>query len=153
MAIETAAATQSDAPGHGKAVMDAYFEALLDRADFARHFTPDVTFSLEGNGMAATGATEVEQTIRFLHEVAFDAQPVLRSLIVEGERAAAELEFVGTHTGEFAGIAATGRRVSVPYSVVYDLRDGKIAALRAYMALSTLLAQLGAPAAGAAPAN
>jgi hypothetical protein len=48
----------------------------------------------------------------------------------------------GTHTGEFAGIQATGRAVRVPYSVVYDLRADKISALRIYFPMSLLVEQL-----------
>jgi predicted ester cyclase len=50
---------------------------------------------------------------------------------VDDGQAALEADLVGTHTGEFLGMAATGKSVPVPYCVVYDLRDGKLAALRA----------------------
>ena len=43
-----------------------------------------------------------------------------------------EVDFVGRHTGEFAGIPATGRNVRVAYSVHYDLTNGGISALRIY---------------------
>ena len=36
----------------------------------------------------------------------------------------------------------TGRTVKVPYSVVYDLRDGQISALRIYFPMSLLVEQL-----------
>ena len=57
-------------------------------------------------------------------------------------KAAIEADFAGTHTGEFAGIPATGRLVRVPYSVVYDLRGGQISALRIYFPMSQLTEQL-----------
>ena len=53
-----------------------------------------------------------------------------------------EVVFVGTHTGEFGGVAATGRPVEVPYAVVYDLRGDKIAALRIYMPVDALMRQI-----------
>jgi predicted ester cyclase len=53
-----------------------------------------------------------------------------------------EAAFVGTHVGEFAGIAATGRAVRLPYAVAYDLADGRIAALRIYLATDALVRQL-----------
>ena len=41
-----------------------------------------------------------------------------------------------TPTGEeFGGIAATGREVRVPYSVVYDLQGEKIGAVRIYLSM------------------
>jgi SnoaL-like polyketide cyclase len=57
-------------------------------------------------------------------------------------RAAIEADFVGTHSGEFGGLAATGRAVRVPYSVVYDLRGDRISALRIYFPMSLLMEQI-----------
>ena len=54
--------------------------------------------------------------------------------------------FVGTHTGDFAGIPASGKQVAVPYSVFYDLADGKITALRIYGFATGLVAALTAEA-------
>ena len=53
-----------------------------------------------------------------------------------------EAVFVGTHTAEFAGIAATGAEVRLPYTVFYDLEGGKIVELRAYFPISALVQQL-----------
>ncbi len=60
----------------------------------------------------------------------------------EGDRAAVEAEFVGTHVGEFAGLAPTGRLVRVPYAVAYDLAGETIAALRLYLPLDALVRQI-----------
>ena len=76
------------------------------------------------------------------HEGAFDARPEIKNLLVDDEKAAIEADFVGTHTGEFAGIQPTGRSVRVPYSVVYDLRGNKISGLRIYFPMSLLMEQL-----------
>ena len=77
-----------------------------------------------------------------MHENAFDARPELKNLLVDAGKAAIEADFAGTHTGEFAGIQPTGRAVRVPYSVIYDLREDKISALRIYFPMSTLIQQL-----------
>jgi predicted ester cyclase len=63
----------------------------------------------------------------------------VRLEIVGGDRAALEADFVGRHIGEFAGVAATGRDLRVPYSVVYDLGGGRIKALRIYGLASDLV--------------
>jgi predicted ester cyclase len=80
--------------------------------------------------------------IRYLHEQAFDAQPQIKSLLVDGERAALEADFVGRHIAEFAGKPATGKEIRVPYSVVYDLEGEQITALRIYMSIDAILRQL-----------
>jgi predicted ester cyclase len=49
---------------------------------------------------------------------------------------------VGTHTGEFAGLAPTGAAVRLPYVVVYEVASERITALRAYVSLAGLKAQI-----------
>jgi predicted ester cyclase len=118
----------------GRTTMDAYLRALTTRSAFAEFLTDDVTLVMVGAGMSAQGRADVEGLIRFAHEQAFDGRPELKSLIVatDGQRAAAEFDFVGRHSAEFAGIPATGRDVRVPYSAHYDLSNGGISALRIY---------------------
>lgn len=62
-------------------------------------------------------------------------------------------EFVarGTHQGELAGIAPTGRPVEVRVCNIVEVRDGKVYAEREYFDMAHLLQQLGvAPAAAQA---
>jgi predicted ester cyclase len=118
----------------GRTTMDAYLHALTTRGSFADFLTDAVTLDMVGAGLSAQGRADVEGFIRYAHEQAFDGRPELKSLIVasDGQRAALEVDFVGRHTAEFAGIPATGRNVRVPYSVHYDLTNGSISALRIY---------------------
>ena len=118
----------------GHVTMDGYLEALATRGSFADFFTDDVTLDMIGAGQSAEGRAQVEDFIRFAHEQAFDGTLQVRSLTLDldGSRAALEADFVGRHTGEFAGIPATGRAVRIPYSVHYDLEQDRISALRIY---------------------
>jgi hypothetical protein len=52
------------------------------RGDFSRFFTDDAQASTVGTPQRATGAEAVEQMIRFMHEVAFDARPELKNMLV-----------------------------------------------------------------------
>jgi len=54
--------------------------------------------------------------------------------------------FVGTHRGEFGGIAPTGRRIRLPFVVFVGFRDGLIASERFVYDLNGLLAQIRQPA-------
>ena len=57
-------------------------------------------------------------------------------------KVAIEVDFADTHPGEFAGIPPIGRKVRVPYSVIYDPRGDQISALRIYFPMSLLIEQL-----------
>jgi predicted ester cyclase len=129
--------------------MRQYVDVLVARGDYGRFFDDEIEFELMGTGQQTRGADAAEQAIRFLHETAFDARPELTNMVVDDDGAAAEAVFVGTHTGEFAGVSATGNSVRVPYSVFYDVDAGKIKALRIYMSMEQLLAQIRGAAAGA----
>ena len=126
--------------------LTAYLEMLVQRGPYGQYFSDDVTFTLMGTDQQVRGRAEVEGFIRFLHEQAFDAQPLLRTTVAGDGLAALEADFIGTHIGEFLGLAATGRQINVPYAVIYDLEADKITALRAYMPMDVLMQQLGAPA-------
>jgi predicted ester cyclase len=127
--------------------MESYVRALLERSDYGRFFADDIEVSIVGTDQKANGPEAAEQMIRFMHEVAFDAQPELVNVLVGEGGAAAEAVFVGTHTGEFAGVPGSGNAVRVPYSVFYDVGEGGISALRIYMSLDELVRQISAPAA------
>jgi steroid delta-isomerase-like uncharacterized protein len=127
-----------------------YLDVLLERGDYRRFFAEDFEVSIVGTDQRAVGPEAGEQLIRFMHEVAFDANPEVKNVVYSDTGAAVEAVFAGTHTGEFAGIPASGNSVRVPYSVFYDVSPGGITALRIYMSLDDLLRQIGAPAATAA---
>src|SRR5579863_6935051 len=128
--------------GTERQVMQDYLDALVKRADFSAYFTDDVVATFEGTDQRADGRDAASQLIRYVHEGAFDAQMELRNLLTEPGKAAIEADFVGTHTGEFAGVPPTGRAVRVPYSVVYDLAGDRISALRIYFPMALLIDQL-----------
>jgi predicted ester cyclase len=123
-------------------VMQDYLDALVKRADFPAYFTDDVVATFEGTDQRADGRKAAGQLIRHVHQDAFDARMELKNLLTDQGKAAIEADFAGTHTGEFAGIAATGRKVRVPYSVLYDLSGDQISALRIYFPMSQLMQQL-----------
>jgi len=107
------------------------------------HFSDDVVMEMMGQDQRFEGPDAVEQMIDYMHRQAFEARLEVRSMVVGDGQAAAEFDFVGRHTGEFAGVPATGREVRVPYCVVYDLEDGKITALRLYFPMDVPMRQLG----------
>jgi steroid delta-isomerase-like uncharacterized protein len=115
---------------------------LVARGEFADSFTDEITWTTVGSGQELQGRQPVRDFISWMHTQAFDAHPKVKTLVVGDGQAALEADFVGTHTGEFLGMPATRKSVQVPYCVVYDLRDDKIAAVRAYMPMDLLAQQL-----------
>jgi predicted ester cyclase len=106
--------------------MRSYLDALLARGDFADYFTDDVTWTTIGTDQTMQGREVVRDFLAWMHTQAFDARPRVKTLVVGDGQAVLEADLVGTHTGEFLGMAATGKSVQVPYCVVYDLRDDKM---------------------------
>jgi steroid delta-isomerase-like uncharacterized protein len=123
-------------------IMQAYLDALVARGDFDAYLADDATFEIMGTDQKVQGRDSVRDTIVWLHTQAFDAQPKVRAVIAGDNQAALEADFIGSHTGDFAGIAATGRSVNVPYTVIYDVEGDKITALRGYMSMDQLVQQI-----------
>ena len=113
--------------------MRSYLDAFLARGNFADYYTDEVTWTTVGANQELQGRQPVRDFLSWMHTQAFDAHPKVKTLVVGDGQAALEADFVGTHTGEFLGIPATGKSVQVPYCVIYDLQGDKITALRAYI--------------------
>ena len=122
--------------------MRSYLDAFLARGNFADYYTDDVTWTTVGADQELQGRQPVRDFLIWMHTQAFDAHPKVKTLVVGNGQAALEADFIGTHTGEFLGIPATGKSVHVPYCVVYDLEDDKIKALRAYIPMDLFSQQL-----------
>jgi predicted ester cyclase len=65
-------------------------------------------------------------------------------MIAEGDKVVVRASFRGTHQGEIRGVPATGKVVTFPVIVIYQLEGGKI--LRHWLASDTLslVQQIGA---------
>lgn len=55
-----------------------------------------------------------------------DASFTIDDMIAEGDQVVTKKTFSGTNTGEFAGMPATGRSVSVQYVDIMRVREGRI---------------------------
>jgi predicted ester cyclase len=55
-----------------------------------------------------------------------DSHFTVDEMIAEGDRVATKKTFTGTHTEEFNGIPATGKRVTLQYADIMRVRHGKI---------------------------
>lgn len=110
-----------------RTTMESYLQALLTRGGFADYLSDDVALEIVGSGKSAHGRTEVAGMIRHIHEQAFDATAKLKSLVVEGHRAAIEADFVGRHTApsSLASLAPTAAYASLTASTTTSEPEAK----------------------------
>lgn len=110
--------------------------ALVDElytADFVGHF-PGAT-RIEGRDALKAFVRE--------HRAAFpDWQESVQMLVVEGDRAASRFVGTGTQRGDFMGVPATGRSVSINQGAWFRMRDGRIAEQWVFVDVGALIRQL-----------
>jgi steroid delta-isomerase-like uncharacterized protein len=104
----------------------------------------DVVFRNMATGDEARGPDGVQKMIQYIYHTAFDAHAIDTKIICDDGKAVLEGTFVGKHVGEFAGIPATGKEVSVPLAVSYDLENDRIKRARVYFETPVLFEQIGA---------
>ena len=68
-----------------------------------------------------------------------------RDMIENGDKVVVRWSITGRHTGEFMGIPATGRRVTVKGIDIFRLAEGKIADLWQEMDIMGILQQISVP--------
>ena len=77
-----------------------------------------------------------------------NARTELTSVIAAGDSVATEHTGRGTHTGPLATpggeVPPSGRPIELRFAEIFEVRDGKIVAMRAYWDVATLLRQVGA---------
>lgn len=66
-----------------------------------------------------------------------------QQFLADGEWASCFGHIEGTHSSKFMGIAATGKRVTIPYMDFWHVRDGKIADNWVSVDYASVMAQLG----------
>ena len=103
----------------------------------------DVVFTMMATGQETKGPEAVLQMLHWFYHVAFDAHAETSNEIIADGKAVIEVEIVGRHIGEFAGVPATGKSFRVPLSVVYDVEDERITRARIYFEIPALMAQIG----------
>lgn len=74
----------------------------------------------------ADSDSELKQHIVYA-EAAFPCyELVAEDMIAEGDRVVARCFLRGVHRGEFTGVPATGKQVTMPFIIIYRIADGKI---------------------------
>jgi predicted ester cyclase len=134
-------------------------QALNDRdfEKFATYHDPHVEFRQPG--AQGNNRDELVKGLKALTDGIPDGRFRIETIIAEGDRAAAEGVFEGTHTQTLRlpgapELPATGKRVALRQGLHFQFRDDKIISAHAYADRMELMEQLGlmpqAPAAARA---
>jgi predicted ester cyclase len=80
--------------------------------------------------------------VRMLHEAFGELRVYIDDQIAEGDRVTTRWSAVGTHVGDFAGIAPTGREVIISGIDIHRVEGHRLAELWEQLDLATLVAQM-----------
>jgi hypothetical protein len=90
-----------------------------------------------------TDSPELKQHIE-IFEAAFPRYELLADeMIAEGDNVAVCARFRGAHEGDLMGIAPTGKQVTIPFIIVYQVASGKITGFNLAIDQMDLMKQLG----------
>jgi predicted ester cyclase len=100
----------------------AFNEGKLD--EMLRAVSPDVVdHSLPQS--ATNGIEGVREWFVTLRDGFPDLHATVADMVIDGDKVAAHVSFTGTHTGEFAGAAPTGKKVTVSSTETIRFEGGK----------------------------
>lgn len=104
---------------------------------------PDAVFHDIASGQDYIGREAITGMLHYVYQVAFEARAEQVAAVVGDGSAVLEAAIVGRHTGEFAGVPATGREVRIPLVVSYRIADGQIQEANVYLLVASFLQQVG----------
>lgn len=103
---------------------------------------PDAVFHDVASGQDYIGREAIAGMLDHVYHVAFEARSETVRTVVGDGAAVLEAVLVGIHTGEFAGVPATGREVRVPLVVSYRIADGQVQEAFVYLLVASFLQQV-----------
>jgi steroid delta-isomerase-like uncharacterized protein len=118
----------------------------INRDDMTRYgelLHPEYSYR-GGDGQTQRGP-DAGVAITQMYRTAFpdDMELDVQKIHAAGDTVIVEFIGKGTHRGELAGIAPTGRRVELPVVTILEIKDGKVHTEREYMDSGYLMQQLG----------
>ncbi len=128
-----------------KAIMQRVYDEVINAGDLdaADEFiAADVVEHEEFPGLAP-GIEGFKQFFTMFRQAFPDVEFHVDDMIAEGDKVVARLTITGTHRGEFAGIAATGKRIKVSVIDIMRFEGGKGAEHWGVTDQLTMMQQLG----------
>lgn len=139
--------TQSDpqtvAETVNTAIMEAFNEGDPDQIDGL--FTEDFVCHLPGGG-SVEGPEGYKERIRNMRTAFPDFHKELAFFVADGDEAAVQYRWSGTHEGAFMGVEPTGNRVESTSVALLRFEEEQLAEMWAYSDGQTVMQQLGVDA-------
>lgn len=127
-----------------KALVRRYYQEVLtgrDRDLLARLL--DSSFVSHGSGGPAVGAGAYAAAVAATHAAFPDLVVTVHDQVAEADMVVTRWSATGTHAGDFAGMPATGRRVTVTGIHIHRVRHGRLIEHWEELDLLGVLRQLG----------
>ena len=113
-------------------------------------YAEDAVYEEKPTNSVATGHEEIRTLYEGTHAIFSDIEVTTTTGFQAESWAAIEGTFAGKYTGHLSGLpACAGQPFSVPFAAIFELEGEKIRRSADYFDLSSVLAQIGAPAGGA----
>jgi steroid delta-isomerase-like uncharacterized protein len=110
-----------------KAVVRRFIDEIFLKGDFSavdELLTED--FAAHTWGPMPPGRDGLKQAIERVSKGISDPSMTIDDVVAEGDRVAVRLTSSATHTGEFMGMPASGRRYEIGEIHIFRLRDGRV---------------------------
>jgi steroid delta-isomerase-like uncharacterized protein len=110
-----------------KAVVRRFIDEIFLKGDFSavdELLTED--FAPHTWGPMPPGRDGLKQAIERVSKGISDPSMTIDDVVAEGDRVAVRLTSSATHTGEFMGMPASGRRYEIGEIHIFRLRDGRV---------------------------
>src|SRR6187551_250170 len=101
-----------------RATLEAYW-----REHDPKYVAKDAVFIMLPTGEEMHGRKTIDEHLKAFYHGSLTATAEVVGSIFSEKRGLLEAMVVGKHTGDFAGIPATGRDVRAPLAVAYDLEN------------------------------
>jgi hypothetical protein len=107
-----------------------------------KYVAEDAVFTMVPTGEEMRGRKTIDEHLKAFYHGSLTANAEVVGSIFSENKGLLEAMVVGKHTGDFAGIPATGRDVRVPLAVSYDMENGLIKRARIYLMVNVLVSQI-----------
>jgi steroid delta-isomerase-like uncharacterized protein len=127
------------------ATLQRFVEEVINqgRLDAANDLVEENFIELDPLPGQRQGREGLKAVVGMMRAAFPDIHWIVEETVAAGEKVVSRFKWSGTHRGDFLGIRATGRRVTVPGVAIDRLNAGKMADSRILMDTFGLMQQLG----------